>query len=62
VRGPVVVIVEHGEDLAFAGKPGGLSVGKALSRFGKGEAELAQALDESSVSRSDGLDRVRKGL
>lgn len=58
----MVVVVEHREDLALAGKPGGLTVGEALSCLGKAETDLAQAFDEGRVPRSDAPNRVSGGL
>jgi hypothetical protein len=60
--GAMVVIIEHREHLALAGKPGGLTVGEAFSRLGKREAYLAQAFDERRVPRSDAPNRVCGGI
>jgi hypothetical protein len=38
----MMVIVEHGEDLARAGEPGGLSMGDLLNGIGEIHADRAQ--------------------
>jgi hypothetical protein len=44
---PVVVVVEHREDLALAREPGRLAVRELLDRLGQGEADGAQPCERA---------------